>query len=391
MDYGALPPEVNSARIYSGPGSGSMLAAAAAWDGLASELYAVATSYGAVTSSLAGTWTGPAAQSMTQASAPYIAWLGATAVRAEHAAAQAAAAAGAFEAAHAATVPPPLIAANRSLLMSLVATNVLGQNGPAIAAAEAQYDQMWAQDTAVMYGYAGASAAASLLTPFVQPPTTTDPRGLTRQGVAVTQTAGSTASTPAQELVANGSQLISALPQALQGLAAVPTATSMDAALTSLTSYVSKFNTLTTPIKFATYPMTFLNQALSASKAVTAPAAAAKAVESGLASGVSAGTHALAGLGTGDSAAAFSAGRGVSIGALSVPHGWLTASTTGSVAGAPPNASSTIAPATGPSGGGPAGLPLVPLTNTAGRGGAGPAASRFELRPRVIPHSPAAG
>ena len=29
MDFGALPPEINSARMYAGPGSESMLAAAA--------------------------------------------------------------------------------------------------------------------------------------------------------------------------------------------------------------------------------------------------------------------------------------------------------------------------------------------------------------------------
>ena len=66
----------------------------------------------------------------------------------------------AYEAAFAMTVPPPVIAANRSLLAGLVATNFLGQNTPAIAATETQYGEMWAQDAAAMYGYAGSSASA---------------------------------------------------------------------------------------------------------------------------------------------------------------------------------------------------------------------------------------
>ena len=37
MDFGALPPEINSARMHSGPGCGSMPAAAAAWDGLTAD------------------------------------------------------------------------------------------------------------------------------------------------------------------------------------------------------------------------------------------------------------------------------------------------------------------------------------------------------------------
>ena len=67
------------------------------------------------------------------------------------------------------TVPPPEIAANRSLLAVLVATNFLGMNTPAIAATEAQYAEMWAQDAVAMYGYAGSSAAATVLTPFTSP------------------------------------------------------------------------------------------------------------------------------------------------------------------------------------------------------------------------------
>ena len=45
MDFALLPPEVNSARMYAGPGSGPMLAASAAWDGLAADLESTAASY----------------------------------------------------------------------------------------------------------------------------------------------------------------------------------------------------------------------------------------------------------------------------------------------------------------------------------------------------------
>jgi len=71
-----------------------------------------------------------------------------TAAQAEQAAAQAQAAASAYEAAFTMTVAPAVIAANRSLTMLLIATNILGQNTPAIAANEAQYAEMWAQDSA---------------------------------------------------------------------------------------------------------------------------------------------------------------------------------------------------------------------------------------------------
>ncbi|EUA27902.1 PPE family protein [Mycobacterium xenopi 4042] len=50
MDFGILPPEINSGRMYAGPGPGPMLAAAAAWDGLAANLYSTATSYHSVVS-----------------------------------------------------------------------------------------------------------------------------------------------------------------------------------------------------------------------------------------------------------------------------------------------------------------------------------------------------
>src|SRR5258708_11726461 len=107
------------------------------------------------------------------------------------------------------TVPPPVIAVNRAQLMMLVATNFFGQNTPAIAATEAQYAEMWAQDAAAMYGYAASSASATELTRFAAAPQTANP------AAAVTQAAGSVAGTAQASL----SQLSSTITGALQSLA----------------------------------------------------------------------------------------------------------------------------------------------------------------------------
>ncbi len=185
MDFGALPPEINSARMYSGPGSAPMLAAAQAWDVLAHELHSSAAAYRSVIAELTvGGWQGPSSVMMTNAVAPYVAWLHSTAAQAEQTAAQARTAVSAYQTAFASTVPPALIEANRTQLASLVGSNFFGQNSPAIAATEAAYDEMWAQDAATMYGYAGSSSAATRFTPFTHPPQTTEPAGLAAQTAA---------------------------------------------------------------------------------------------------------------------------------------------------------------------------------------------------------------
>jgi PPE-repeat protein len=171
-----------------------MLAAAAAWDGLATELHSAATSYGSVISELsAGPWLGAASAAMTAAAAPYVAWMRSTATQAEQTAIQAKAAAAAYEVTFAAMVPPPVIAANRALLQALVATNLFGQNTPAIAATETLYAEMWAQDAAAMYGYAGASASATTLPPFPPAPQTTTGTSATASPQAAASQATSTA------------------------------------------------------------------------------------------------------------------------------------------------------------------------------------------------------
>jgi len=170
VNYSVLPPEVNSARMFSGVGSAPMLDAAGAWDSLASELGSAASSFSSLTSNLTSqAWQGPASQAMAAAAAPYTSWLSAAEAKAAGAAGQARAVAGAFESALGATVHPLAVAANRNGLVQLVETNLFGQNAPAIAAVESDYEQMWAQDVAAMAGYhAGASAAATGLSPWQQ-------------------------------------------------------------------------------------------------------------------------------------------------------------------------------------------------------------------------------
>jgi PPE-repeat protein len=418
MDFAALPPEINSGLMYTGPGSAPMMAAATAWDNLAVEMYSAASDYGSAVSTLtSGPWQGPASASMAAAAAPYVSWMSATATQAEQAAGQAKAAAAVYEAAFASTVPPSVIAANRTLLASLISTNILGQNTPAIAATEAHYAEMWAQDAAAMYGYAGSSAAASTLTPFTQAPATTTTTGAAAQTATVAQATGTGTQTTL-------SQLVATVPAALQELASPATSTASGSGLDGLmnvlnfltgngsgTGLSAIFNDLfsssglglnnnlwNTIFSSGFYmPGNWLGtmtdlvglQALAgadqaAAAADNAAAAAEGAAGEGLGGALVApatGLGELGGLG-GDVSAAL--GRGAALGALAVPPSWdAIAPTTSPIApllgGAP-----ISAPAAVP------GMPGMPAVNAAGNHLNG-SAPKYGLRPTVIVHSPAAG
>ena len=164
MSFSLIPPEINSALMYSGAGSGPLLEAAAAWDGLAGDLEATATQYQtAITNLTTGPWLGPSSARMASATAPYIAWLQSTAATAAQTGTQAKVAAAAYQTAYASMVPPPEIAANRAELATLVANNFLGQNTGAIATNEANYLDMWIQDALSMDTYQMNSQAATAL------------------------------------------------------------------------------------------------------------------------------------------------------------------------------------------------------------------------------------
>lgn len=165
MSFWVLPPEINSARLYTGPGSAPMIQAATAWDTLSNALYSTATEATAVIASVP--WSGPSAAAMRAAWTRQQTWILATATHAERTATQARTAAAAYENARAAAVHPAIVATNRTQLASLTATNWFGQNTAAIAATETQYAQMWAQDIAAMSTYlAQTQAATNALTPF---------------------------------------------------------------------------------------------------------------------------------------------------------------------------------------------------------------------------------
>jgi len=411
LDFGALPPEINSARMYAGPGSSSFQAAASAWNSLAAELNSAAAGYDTVVTRLATEeWMGPASTSMANAAAPYVGWMQTTAAQAEQAATQARAAAAAYDQAFAATVPPPLIAANRAQTAQLVATNVLGQNTPAIAQLEAQYGEMWAQDAAAMYGYAGQAATAAKVTPFVAPAQTTNPAGQAIQAAAVTNAAGTASGTSAQSTLA---QLQSSVPSALQSLA-TPTSTASSTTTdpflgiwqllsgqstypTSLSGLVNAwapyggflYNTEGLPY----FSIGMGNNFVQIAKTVGLIGGSAPAAAGGAAKGAAGGLGGLGGLlggGAGGGApAAVSAGLGNAgaVGRLSVPPTWIGGAPLTAPHAPMPISSVAAAPESGAGGNLLGGMPLA----GAGAGHAGGAGPRYGFRPTVMSRPPFAG
>jgi len=339
--FGALPPEINSGRMYAGVGSGPLMAAAAAWDELACDLSATATGYSSVLSELTGMpWQGPASVSMIGAVTPYVAWLNTTASQAEQTGMQARAAAAAYEAAFVMTVPPPLITANRVLLLALIATNFFGQNTPAIAVTEAEYAEFWAQDAAAMYEYAGASAAASVLTPCTPPPNTTNPE--------------------------HAAQLKPLTPVKPPWFPVIPT---------------SVWNTLVNTWGLAYFGLGIIQLATLFAQQVIPDSAAAAAGAGGAVAAVAPGL-----VSTVSGPVSAGLGEAEKIGLMSVPPSWGASPAT--LTGATAEVSETVLPAAATNGPGPL-FPGAPLT-----GGGRPstfARRRYGRRFRVMSRPPAAG
>ncbi len=379
-----------------------MLAAAEAWDGLAAELNLAATGYASVISELTSApWVGPASAAMAAAAAPYVSWLNVTGLQAEQTATQARAAVAAYEAAFAMTVPPPVIAANRALLMTLIATNFFGQNTPAIMATEAHYMEMWAQDAAAMYGYAGASSTASTVTPFGSPPNATSAAGLAAQDAAVSGAVSMAASsqsatvTPTMSTAPVMSALATTLASSTSGGASTTSGT--------LPSWLVGPNGLLATM-FGASSGYWNALTYDVSQGSLGTTNSLLAVAAGLAPGAPAPSPALGGAlpppgaigawgttvgpwGSGGPVSA-SVGQAGTIGRLSVPPGWGAEASALRPVAAPAMPVNSLNPASGSS---PSGLLRgIPMAGTGGRAPGG-FVHRYGFRHTVMPRPPAAG
>ncbi len=162
----AAPPEVHSALLTSGPGPGSLLAAAGAWDSLSAEYSSVAEELSTVLAEVqGGAWQGPSAESFVSAYVPYLAWLTKASADSAAAAAQHETAATAYTAALAAMPTMPELATNHVVHGVLQATNFFGINTIPIALNEADYARMWVQAATTMSTYQAVADTAVASTP----------------------------------------------------------------------------------------------------------------------------------------------------------------------------------------------------------------------------------
>mgnify|MGYP005813579027 CR=1 FL=1 len=331
IDFGALPPEINSTRMYTGPGPGSLVAAALAWDGLAAELQTTASLYrSAVAGLTTGRWLGPSSLSMASAFGPYAAWMAGTAARAAETASQAMLAVEAYEAAFAMTVPPPAVMANRAQLAALVASNFFGQNSAAIAATEAEYGAMWAQDAAAMYEYAANSAAASSVTPLVPPPQVANPAGVIGQATSVGKAAAGTGAEHAASIVSSVPTTLlklaspspnvvnAAAPGLLGGTLASLSPALVSLAVTPVYAIPSYFMAAATPLYVLSSSMAIAQSGQGMQATANAEQRAAAAAEAANPAATGGANPSLT------SSVTSSVGKATSLGPLSVPASWTS-------------------------------------------------------------------
>jgi PPE-repeat protein len=326
---------------------------------------------------------------MAAAAQPYIAWLNTTAGQLQEAASKAMASAAAYETAFMATIPPPVIAANRAQEAALVATNILGQNTPAIMALNAIYAEFWAQDASALYAYAATSAVNAQVSPLTPPAENTNPAGPGLQAASVANAVNSNAaSTGLSGVLGNLTNAQGALANPFSAATNASSGTSIWQGLNDLVGtglFTNTFNSVDVTASWCTM-MTISAMATLGHFVANAPAGVTIGDTTPLGAGLGYGTM-LAGA-TGPAAGGFGGapvlagmGSASSVGGLSVPASWSSATPagtgaasagTGWAAAAEEGEVTTL----------PAGMPSVA---SAGRGGYGFGAPRYGVKPTVMP------
>ena len=166
-----LPPEINSANIWGGPGADSIEEAVRAWTSLRMEIWHLKSSFNQILHYLTDEWSGPAAIQVIDAATPFLRWLYYLEDKLYATERHLRYFADAFLGARHDVVRPELIDANRAQILALSKDNEFGLNNAAIAARDEEYADYWDQDGEAMRWYRHTLAAVvKKLAPWTPPP-----------------------------------------------------------------------------------------------------------------------------------------------------------------------------------------------------------------------------
>jgi PPE-repeat protein len=386
FEFAAMPPEITSTLVYTGPGSAPLMAAAGAYANLAAEVSTTATSWESIISSLTTeAWTGGGSAAAATAATPIVSYLTDTAIALEQASTAATASAGAFEAAYAGVVSPALVYANRAAWAA--ALGGLPFTLPELQALDIEYSEMWVQDATAMSAYQAASeAAAATIQPVTPLTSAVNPAGPALQDTNAAFQAADVAPQALQAL--DLSSLTDALQipfssnnllQSIDGFLGTPSVLN---AINGAVNTAAWFSMITIPTAVSLGHV-FAGAAVpAAAVSDVVPAGAGGVIEGAVVSSVSP-MSAAGGLGT---AATAGMGQASTVSRLSVPASWsanaapateLTAST------APVEGSGWTAATEEGSVMGAPGMPgMVAGAKGAGAFGSGP---RYGFKPIVMP------